>query len=185
MDSNLNIKRFTPAATQIINLIDADIGRPLRHTVSNSRRGSVRNRQRGLDTLDVIEKEVQSQNGNWYWMQARPYRTLENAVDGVVMTFADINQQKSIQEQLARSEEALRNFYAGMEVAVYVIDVEGDKTFRYTDVNDAFERMTGRPKNTIRGKTLDNMEPAFDPEHIAAEEAAYQQCVDSGQAVEV
>ncbi|WP_407080288.1 CheR family methyltransferase [Candidatus Contubernalis alkalaceticus] len=99
IDHNLCIQRFTPTATQIINLIASDVGRPVNHIASNLNDyvNLVEDVQSVLDTLVPKEVEVQSKNGNWYLMRILPYRTLSNAIEGAVVNFIDITEQKNVQ----------------------------------------------------------------------------------------
>jgi len=94
VDHQLRIQRFTPAITQVINLIPSDVGRPVGHVVSNlvGYDHLVVDLQRVLDTLIPAEVEVQSKKGVWYSLRIRPYRTLENVVEGAVITFFDITE---------------------------------------------------------------------------------------------
>lgn len=93
VDHELRILRFTPEATRIINLITADIGRPVSHIVSNLS-GYDRllvDVQTVLDTLVPKEIDVCTVEGKWYAMRIQPYRTLNNVIEGAVLTFVDIS----------------------------------------------------------------------------------------------
>lgn len=109
VDHKLHILRFTPAATQIINLILSDVGRPVRHIVSNlvGYDGLVNDAQAVLDTLTPKQIDVQTIDGKWYTMRIRPYRTLDNVIEGVVITFFDITEVKKTQELLAHTNDKL------------------------------------------------------------------------------
>jgi two-component system, chemotaxis family, CheB/CheR fusion protein len=102
VDHNLRILRFTPAATRIINLIQSDIGRPVGHIVSNLMGYDTlpEDTQAVLDTLTPKEVEVQTRTGAWYTMRILPYRTLDNVIEGAVITFVDISAAKQAQEAL-------------------------------------------------------------------------------------
>ena len=102
VDHDLRILRFTPAATRIINLIQSDIGRPVGHIVSNLSGYDTlaEDTQAVLDTLITKEVEVQAVSGVWYLMRILPYRTLNNVIEGAVITFADINKAKQAQRAL-------------------------------------------------------------------------------------
>jgi two-component system CheB/CheR fusion protein len=124
VDHQLRIACFTPAAAQLINVIPTDIGRPVGHIVSNlvgydRLSEDVRT---VLDTLASREAEVQAKGGAWYMMRVRPYRTLENVIEGAVITFVDITDRK-------RMEEALRRLMAVVirdsNDAVTVFDLDG------------------------------------------------------------
>jgi two-component system, chemotaxis family, CheB/CheR fusion protein len=102
VDQSLRILRFTLAATRIINLIQSDIGRPVGHIVSNLTGYNTlpEDTQAVLDTLSPKEAEVQTRTGAWYMMRILPYRTLDNVIEGAVITFVDISAAKRAQEAL-------------------------------------------------------------------------------------
>jgi len=92
VDDQLRIMRFTPTATQIINLIPSDVGRPVGHIVSNLEGydGLVADARDVLNTLIPKEREVKTLKGDSYTMRIMPYRTMENVIEGVVVTFVRI-----------------------------------------------------------------------------------------------
>ena len=97
LDRNLCIQRFTPSVARIMNLIQADIGRPLQHLNPNMNYDHLlEDAQEVLDSLNTKEQELQTQDGNWYLMRIRPYRTTENVIEGVVLTFVDITEIKRL-----------------------------------------------------------------------------------------
>ncbi|WP_373500055.1 chemotaxis protein CheB [Desulfococcus sp.] len=102
VDQSLRILRFTPTATRIINLIHSDIGRPVGHIVSNLTGYDAlsADTQAVLDTLAPKEAEVQTRAGGWHTMRILPYRTLDNVIEGAVITFVDISPAKQAQEAL-------------------------------------------------------------------------------------
>ncbi|MEO8635904.1 MAG: chemotaxis protein CheB [Gemmatimonadales bacterium] len=101
----LQIKRFTPSVTQLINLIPTDVGRSVGHIVSNllGYNHLVEDVQRVLDTLVPMEVEVQSKADKWFLLRIRPYRTLENVIEGAVITFTDMTDMKQAQAALIES----------------------------------------------------------------------------------
>jgi two-component system CheB/CheR fusion protein len=110
VDHSLRILRFTPTATRIINLIAGDVGRPVGHIVSNLQAydSLVTDVQWVLDTLVPKETEVQTLDGKWYVLRILPYRTLDNVIEGVVVTFIDITEVKHTQDELQKAERLLR-----------------------------------------------------------------------------
>ena len=98
VDLNLRILRFTPAASRIINLIPSDVGRPVGHIVSNllGYDRLVADVKAVLDTLTPKEIDVQTVEGRWYKMRILPYRTLDNVIEGAVITYVDINEHETL-----------------------------------------------------------------------------------------
>ncbi len=114
LDAELNISRFTPEATKMINLIPTDVGRPISHIASNMKYDNlVDDAKKVLDTLVYKETEVQIKNGNWCLVRIIPYRTVDNLIDGVVVSFIDITQLKQTTEELRKlnkETQAAREF---------------------------------------------------------------------------
>jgi two-component system CheB/CheR fusion protein len=110
VDYQLCILRFTPAAARIINLIASDVGRPVGHVVSNlvGYDRLVEDTRAVQDTLIPKEAEVQAKEGRWYMMRIQPYRTLENVIEGTVITFVDITDRKLAEDKLRQANEHLR-----------------------------------------------------------------------------
>ncbi len=110
VDHQLRILRFTPTASAIINLILSDVGRPVAHVVTNllGYDALVADVQAVLDTLLPKEAEVQTREGKWYTMRIQPYRTIDNVIEGVVITFVDITEVVRIREELRIANEMIR-----------------------------------------------------------------------------
>ncbi len=107
VDQWMKILRFTPSATRIINLIQSDVGRPVGHIVSNliGYDQLVEDAKDVLNTLIPKEKEVKTKDNKWYMMHIMPYRTLDNMIEGVVITFFDITRTKQIEDALLETEK--------------------------------------------------------------------------------
>ena len=110
VDFQLRILRFTPAASQIINLILSDVGRPVAHIASNlaGYDSLVADVLAVLDTLVPKEVDVQTTEGRWFRMRILPYRTLDNVIEGAVITFVDITERRLAESALRKSEERMR-----------------------------------------------------------------------------
>jgi two-component system CheB/CheR fusion protein len=110
VDHQLRILRFTPTATHLINLILSDVGRPVGHLVSNLMGYDriVADTQAVLDSLIPKEVEVQTLAGACYTMHIQPYRTLDNVIEGAVITFVNTTEMKQAQEALRKANELLR-----------------------------------------------------------------------------
>jgi two-component system CheB/CheR fusion protein len=108
VDLQLRILRFTPSATQVINLIPGDVGRPVGHILTNLLEYDrlVADVRGVLDSLTPVELEVQTRQGAWYTLRIQLYRTLDNVIEGAVITFVDISDRKQA-EATARVHASL------------------------------------------------------------------------------
>ena len=110
VDHQLRILRFTPSASAIINLIPTDVGRPVGHIVSNliNYNSLVSDIQTVLGTLIPKAVTVQTMERAWYTMRILPYRTLDNVIEGVVISFIDVTESVQTREALRKANELLR-----------------------------------------------------------------------------
>ena len=105
LDTNLNIRFFTPATKALFHVIPSDVGRPLADLSSLAADNALLADARTvLQTLAPIEREIEAQSGAWYIRRVLPYRTQEKGVDGVVITFVEITERKHIAEALEAAE---------------------------------------------------------------------------------
>ncbi len=129
VDHQLHILRFTPTATRIINLIPSDVGRPVAHTVTNlvGYDQMVADAQGVLNTLIPKEVDVQTVEGNWYTMRILPYRTVDNVIEGAVITFIDITEMVRTREALRKANDLARLAVVVRDAhdAITVQDLEG------------------------------------------------------------
>jgi two-component system CheB/CheR fusion protein len=143
VDHQLRLLRFTPAATRIMNLLQGDVGRPLVHIVSNlvGYTGIVADTQAVLDTLVPKEVDVLTTEDEWYAMHILPYRTLNNVIEGAVITFTEITEVARARAALeeARAAQRLAVVLRDAHDAVAVHDLEG----RILAWNPGAERMYG------------------------------------------
>ena len=125
VDYQLRILRFTPASTQIINLINSDIGRPVGHVVSNlvGYNNLISDMQTVLDSLIPKEVVVQTTAGKWYTMRIQPYRTLANVIEGAVITFVDISQAKKAEETLRIFQAKIKDTLKTTQILLFTQDI--------------------------------------------------------------
>lgn len=129
LDHQLRIQRFTPAVRRIINLISTDTGRPVSDIAYRIKGydGLVSDARSVLDTLVPREAEVQIPDGQWYHMRIQPYRTLENVIEGAVITFVEITEMKRLQEEIRETGQLRRlaGIVCDLNYAVTVCDLKG------------------------------------------------------------
>ena len=108
LDKDLNIRRFTDQVTKIVKLRNTDIGRPFTDLVTDLKYSEI-----GIHALQVIktliftETAAETHDGRWYNVRIMPYRTLDDHIDGLVMTFTDITIAKILEVELNETKEAL------------------------------------------------------------------------------
>ncbi|MBA4741466.1 MAG: PAS domain-containing protein [Azoarcus sp.] len=101
LDDHLHVRRFTPQAANIIKLIEADAGRPLSDLASDLDYAELQDDAREvLRSLIFSEKTVATDDGRWFRVRIMPYRTMENVINGVVITFIDISVAKRLEDEL-------------------------------------------------------------------------------------
>lgn len=145
LDKKLNIKRYTEQARHLINLIPSDIGRPLGDLVSKlAYPPLVADCLEVLRTLVFKLTEVQSRDDHWYLMRIMPYRTAENVIDGVVLTFVDINPVKQAEKALLRMSKV---FLDGLDPMI-IMDLSG----RIVDLNEEAARTYGWSRHDLLGQ---------------------------------
>ena len=107
LDNHLSIKRFTAETTRILNLIPTDIGRPIHDIRTNLQYDRIeRDAQKVMESLQAIETEIRTKDGRWYLMRIIPYRTVENVIDGTVLTFTETTHLRAMMETQASSQNA-------------------------------------------------------------------------------
>lgn len=125
LDNNLAVKRFTPEADRIVHLVAGDIGRPLSHFATNLKYDRlVEDAKAVLDRLMPKDGQVESKDGRWYNLRILLYRSTDNAIDGVVMTFADITAMKQLEESSQVAREYAENIIATIREPLVVLDGE-------------------------------------------------------------
>ena len=127
VDHQLRILRFTPAVTKIINLIQSDIGRPVSHIVDNlvGYGSLVADVKTVLDTLIPKDVEVQTRDGKWYALHIQTYRTLENVIEGAVITFTDITKTKEMEQALHVTLAKYKTLFDCLPIGIAVANEEG------------------------------------------------------------
>ncbi|MDX0445283.1 PAS domain S-box protein [Sinorhizobium medicae] len=108
LDPSLRIKRFTPRLMEIFNVTPNDEGRPITDFTHHLQYKRLSDDARAvLETLRPVEHEVKGRNDGWYLVRMRPYRTIEDKIDGVVVTFVDISERRHAEEAAKESGQRL------------------------------------------------------------------------------
>ena len=118
LDTALNIQKYTPQTTEVLNLIPSDIGRPFHHISPKlvlHIKDIVEDANQVLNKLVPIQKDVTTEDNKWYRMKISPYRTSENVIEGIVITFVDFTERHLAEDNLVKSEENAKFAYRKSE----------------------------------------------------------------------
>ena len=138
LDNELRVKRFTSEAKRVSCLIAIDVGRPLSDIVSKLIDDRLlADAQDVLQTLVVKERDVQTTDGSWFTMRILPYRTGKNSIDGLVLTFLNINKSKDAE----RVVDAARSFAASIVETIREPLLVLDDQLRVVLANQSFYRI--------------------------------------------
>ncbi len=147
LDTEMRVRRFTPAVTKEIHLLDIDIGRPISHIKHHFEYDDfLVDAEQVLHTLVPIEKEVRSRTGKWYSLRILPYRTADQFVQGTVITFVDITDLKLLNNELKIKSYAIDQSPS----IVLIADPNGSIEY----VNPKFLEQTKLAREDIVGKPL-------------------------------
>ena len=130
LDRNFQIKFFTPVIQQLFNLIPSDYGRPITDITNKMGYDSLlQDAEMVLERLTAVDREVITSDGRYYLMRLLPYRTKEDRIDGVVLTFFDITTQKQTEEALRESERRLRTLTDAVPQIIWGNDKDGNPNY--------------------------------------------------------
>ncbi|HEV2274223.1 MAG TPA: chemotaxis protein CheB [Acidobacteriaceae bacterium] len=150
------IRRLTPSAESLLNLLPGDVGRPI---------GNIRPNVDIPDldaviaevsrTFAEVQRDVRDKEGRWYSLRIRPYRTADNKIAGVLMALLDINGLKCANEALSESEATVRALLENLGHGILVVD----KTGKIVIVNAGAEAIFGYRRADLLGQSIDLLLP--------------------------
>jgi two-component system CheB/CheR fusion protein len=151
VSSDLRIRRFTPMAERVLNLIPSDVGRPIGHIKPNIDCDNIEQLIHSVvDRVAPEEREVTDRDGKWFSLRVRPYKNVDNRIDGAVLTLFDVDAAR-------HQDEALR---AAREVAHAIVDAVADPVVLLDDqtriqaANRSFCAIFGLSPDEIEGRRL-------------------------------
>jgi two-component system CheB/CheR fusion protein len=155
ISSDLRIRRFTPMAEKALNLIPSDLDRPIGHIKPNIDCPDLEQLiLESIDSVAPIEREVRDQSGRWYSLRIRPYKNVENKIDGAVLTLFDVDLSKRSEERMRLVKEYTDALMALIDQPVLVLDGE----LRVQAVSDQFARVVGVAPSAIMGRHVSDID---------------------------
>lgn len=160
VDKSMRIRWFTPRATDIFNMLTSDTGRSLLDITHRLDYPQLTDDAAAVfETLNIIEREVPSNNQRWYIARLLPYRSNENLINGTVLTFIDITKRRAAEESLRLGQERMRLVAESThDFAIIVMDEHG----MISDWNTGAEMIFGFVKEEVIGKYFELIFPAED-----------------------
>jgi two-component system CheB/CheR fusion protein len=155
LDSSLAIKRFTKPVTDLFPITSNDEGRPVTdfaHRLEYEH--LVKDAEEVIAHLTPIRREVRSRDGRWYDLRLRPYRTVDDKIDGVVITFVDVTERLQVEQALRESEQTLRQDKRLVEIShdpIFIWDFDDG----IVEWNRGSEELYGYSRAEALGKRKD------------------------------
>jgi two-component system CheB/CheR fusion protein len=169
LDRDLRVRGFTPATRDLFHVREGDIGRPITEIVTLLEyRQLQRDARTVLRTLTMLERQVSLEDGRMtFILRLRPYRTVDDVIDGVVVTFVDITARAAADEAVRASEAKFRMLFDYMDEGFCTLERVASEPgqpsdFRFLSANQGFEVQSGL--SDVVGKTLREVVPGEGPE---------------------
>ncbi|GGD97017.1 methyltransferase [Aureimonas endophytica] len=175
LDNELRVMNFTPALTEVFHLVETDIGRPIGHIKSRIAYDDLQDDvRRVLRTLGSVDREVESTTGARYMARVLPYRSVDNFIGGIVVTFTNITPLTKAQQALQESEKRLRTLTEGIPQLVW----RGSSDGAWTWASMQWSLYTGLSEEESRGFGWIN---AVHPDDRERARRAWSDSLTSGQ----
>jgi len=163
ISSDLRIRRFTPMAEKVLNLIPGDLERPIGHIKPNIDCPELEQLIfAAIDTVAPVEREVRDRNGHWYSLRIRPYKGVDNKIDGAVLTLFDVDVPKKSAERVRLAQEFTEALMNVIDQPLLVLDAG----LRVQAANERFAPTLGVTSNAIVGQRLSDLDGAWNLDRL-------------------
>jgi two-component system CheB/CheR fusion protein len=160
VDQELRVRRFTPRISDIASFMPSDLGRPINDLRLKVNLENLDEKVREvIRTMAVKEWEVQGEDGRWFRLQVRPYRTTDNRLDGAVLSFVDVDILKHALSDSERARDYVQRIVEAVPTPLVVLDAD----LRVKSATPAFYELVALSREAVAGKGfLDLDAAAFD-----------------------
>ena len=166
LDTTFHIRQFTPAAVELFHLIPSDVGRPIHNLAAQfSVADLLADGTKVLEMLVPKDQQVQTQDGRWYMRRTLPYRTRDNRIEGVVVTFHDVTQLKQAEEALRRIVERLEllaevsSQLLASDRPQEIVDALCRRVMEHLDCQVFFNYLVDQKQNKLRLNSSEGVSP--------------------------
>lgn len=169
LDKELKIRLFTPSVSEIFDLIQKDIGRPIVHINSRLKNFALESEIRTvIQTEKFFEKDVVIENGKKFLLRIHPYVNENNTIDGAVVVFVNIDVLRKTETMFKRSEEKFRHVFEKMASGAAFFEPLYDENHEitdgiYFDINTSYEKIFNVKKKDVIGKPIKSVFKNIDP----------------------
>jgi two-component system, chemotaxis family, CheB/CheR fusion protein len=154
LDSDLRIKNFTPASESIFRIIPSDIGRPITDLAAQfSEDHLTHDIKEVLRTLAIKERQLTAVHGRSYLMRILPYRTVQNVISGVVLTFVDVTQLKEVELEAQKAKTYAESIVQTVRNPLLVLDAD----LRVVSANSMFYSTFHLPPEETTGRRFETL----------------------------
>lgn len=151
LDRTLRVNHFSPRAGDIFYLLKTDIGRPLSDVQSRLEYSELSaDAENVLHSLQMVERDVRSNDGKTYLMRMTPYRTSEDRINGVVLALFDITKRVAAEEEVRQSHARISDILESINDAFCAVDLDGNFTY----VNKRAQELWGMSINVLAGRNI-------------------------------
>jgi len=151
LDNQLRVRRFTPVSEKILHLIPTDVGRPVADLKLRINAPDIEQLvHHVIETPTVYEREVQDEEGRWYAMRIRPYRTTENRIEGAVLQLVDVDEIKRGADRVKRARDYAEAIVNTVREPLIVLD----QSRRIRSANTSFCQTFGLSSEAVADRPL-------------------------------
>jgi two-component system, chemotaxis family, CheB/CheR fusion protein len=146
LDKDLNIRRYTNQATKVFKLIKSDVGRRFTDLVSDLQYPElVDDAMEVLRTLAYIQKQIPATDGRWFSVRIMPYRTVDDRIDGLVITFFNLSDLKQVESKLHETDQMSRFLLNSSSAAILRLSPDG----KIEEFNLSAEELFGKKRKEV------------------------------------
>jgi two-component system CheB/CheR fusion protein len=167
--ADMRVRRFTPMAERVLNLIPADIDRSIGHINPNIDGANLEQLiGECIDSISPVEREVRDRQGRWYALRIRPYRSAENKIDGAVLALFDIDTPKRYEASVRSATDLAEALIQASSDPIALLD----SAQRIRSANPQFLKLFRLPSDNFRGREIDGLGASSKPDRRRQREPA-------------